>query len=236
MTPGADIYSGRSPRDLGLYSVPEAARIVRVPAGTVRSWTLGRTYATRAGARHWPPLVKAVDREGRRLSFRNLVELHVLSALRGRQVRVDRIRSATRFIREEMGTDHPLADVDTHTDHVDVYVEYLGRLVNASSAQSELRPLVERYLERIDRDERGLARRLFPLTRDGTDPGPRLVVIDPCRRFGRPVLSTANVETSIIGERFRAGDSTALLAEDFRVPETAIEEALRFEAQLGRAA
>lgn len=231
-----DIYGGKSPRDLPLYGVPDAARIVRVPAETVRSWVFGRAYATRNGDRHWPALVKAADREGRRLSFTNLVELHVLSVLRGKQVRVEHIRSATRFIREQMGTEHPLADVDTQTDSVDLYVDYLGRLVNASKWQAELRPMVERYLQRIDRDEHGLARRLFPVTRDGDDAGPQLVVIDPARRFGRPVLTTANVETAIIGERFRAGDSTGALALDFGVEEDAIEEALRFEAQLRRAA
>lgn len=231
-----DIYGGKSPRDLPLYGVPDAARIVRVPAETVRSWVFGRGYATRGGDRHWPALVKPADRDGRRLSFTNLVELHVLSVLRGKKVRVEQIRSATRFIRDEMGTEHPLADVDTHTDSVDLYVEYLGRLINASRSQAELRPLVEQYLQRIDRDERGLARRLFPLTRDGTDVGPQLVVIDPARRFGRPVLIGANVETSVIGERFRAGDSTGALAADFGVGEDSIEEALRFEATLRRAA
>jgi hypothetical protein len=67
--------------------------------------------------------------------------IHVLSALRGKKVQVDRIRSATQFIREKMKMDHPLADLDTRTDCVDIYVEYLGRLTNASSPQT-LPPLV----------------------------------------------------------------------------------------------
>ena len=180
----------------------------------------------------WTPLIKAADRTNGRLSFTNLVELHVLSTLRGQSVRVDRIRSATRFIHEQMGKDHPLADVDTHTDEVDVYVEYLGRLTNASTAQTELRPLVEHYLRRIDRDEKGLARRLFPLTRAGDAETPRLVVIDPARRFGRPVLAQANIETAIIHERWRAGESVAELASDFDVAVEAIEEAVRFETLL----
>jgi len=41
-----------------------------------------------------------------------------------------------------MPTEHPLADVDTHTDWVDIYVDYLGQLVNASSPPTVLRPLV----------------------------------------------------------------------------------------------
>ncbi len=114
----------------------------------------------------WSPLIHVADSKSGRLSFANLVEVHVLSVLRGKQVRVDRIRSTTRFIREKMGNEASLADVDTHTDWVDIYVDYLGQLVNASTAQTVLRPLVERYLERIERDEKGIARRLFPITRD----------------------------------------------------------------------
>src|SRR5688572_15753422 len=85
-----DIYAGKSPRELPLYSIPEAARIVRVRPTTVRAWALGRTYPTSKGERPWPALIHAADRKARRLSFANLVELHVLSALRDKQVRVDR--------------------------------------------------------------------------------------------------------------------------------------------------
>lgn len=236
MTRALDIYGGKSPRDLALYSVADAARIVRVNAATLRTWALGRNYPTREGDRRWEPLIRAADPKHKRLSFTNLVELHVLSALRGKSVRVDRIRKATRFLRDSLGTDHPLADTDTHTDCVDVYVEYLGQLVNASSAQATLRPIVERYLTRIDRDERGLARRLFPATRDTEDLGPKLVVIDPARRFGRPVVSGSGIETAIIAERFHAGESARDLAIDFEIAEDAIEEAVRFETALRRAA
>ena len=112
MRKAKDIYGGKRPRDLPFYSVAEAARIVRVPAGTLRTWVLGRPYPTSGGKKQWPPLIRAADPKAKRVSFANLVELHVLSVLRGKKVRVDRIRSATAFIRKEMGTEHPFADVD----------------------------------------------------------------------------------------------------------------------------
>jgi len=231
-----DIYGGKHPRDLPLYSVADAARIVRVSPATLRSWVLGRRYPTREGARLWEALVRIADPRTARLSFTNLVELHVLSLLRGKKVQVNRIRSATRFIRKEMGTEHPLADVDTHTDQVHIYVEFFGQLVNASQAQAALRPIVERYLTRIERDERGLARRLFPSTRDGDELGPRLIVIDPQLRFGRPLIARTNIETSAVAERFQAGESWTELADDFAVNEASIAEAVRFETELRRAA
>jgi len=231
MKPKIDIYGGKNPRDLPLYTIAEAARVVRLNPATLRSWALGRSYATRSGAKSWSPLIQVADSKLGRLSFANLVEVHVLSVLRGKQVRVDRIRSTTRFIRDQMGTEHPLADVDTHTDWVDIYVEYLGQLVNASSPQAVLRPLVERYLQRVERDEKGIARRLFPITRDD-GANARSVSIDPACRFGRPVLASTNLETAVVADRFFAGDSTEALAADFAIREADVEEAIRFESQL----
>jgi uncharacterized protein (DUF433 family) len=225
-----DIYGGKNPRELPFYSLAEAARIVRIHPATLRTWVLGRPYPTSRGRKNWPALIRAADAATGHVSFANLVELHVLSALRGRRVRVDRIRSASAFIHKEMRTEHPLADVDTQTDCVDIYVEYLGRLVNVSSPQSVLRPLVEQHLQRIERDEAGLANRLYPITREAG--GPKIVLIDPARRFGRPVLASANVETAAISERFIAGEAASELAADFGIEEREVEEAVRFESLL----
>jgi hypothetical protein len=111
-----DIYGAKNPRELPLYTVAEAARVVRMNVTTLRSWVAGRSYNTQDGRKTWPPWIHPADPKFGRLSFANLVELHVLSTERDKRVRVDRTRSATRFIRERMKTDHPLADVDTHRD------------------------------------------------------------------------------------------------------------------------
>ena len=64
---------------------------------------------------------------------------------------------------------------------------------------------------------RGLAVRIFPLVRSATDPQPRSIVIDPERGFGRPTLFGTGVRVEIIVERYRAGESPAELAADYRV-------------------
>ena len=240
-----DIYGGQDPRALPFYTPTEVARILRVSPATIKTWAFGRPYETSAGTRTWDPLIEPADARHKRLSFRNLVELNVLSALRGkdwrkpeeaiRRVGVDKIRNATARLRARLQTSHPLADVDVHTDWVDIYVEFLGELENVTHAQQSLRPVLERYLHRIDRDEHGLALRMFPPTRDGEEDGPRTIVIDPRRRFGRPVLVRTNIETSAIADRFFAGEDPADLARDFEVPESEIADALRFES-LRRAA
>ena len=243
MTESIDIYGGRSPRDMAFYAPADAARILRVNPATIGTWAFGRRYRTREGPQQWPALIEAADPDAKRLSFRNLVELYVLSVLRGKdgrigapdRVRIDKIRSATQRLGERLRTAHPLADVDLHTDWVDLYVEFFGELENITDAQQSLRPAVQRHLERIDRDENGLARRLFPATREDDD-GPKAIVIDPARRFGRPVLAAANIETSAIADRYFAGEEPASIARDFRIEESDVNEAVRFEFRFRDAA
>ncbi len=243
MTESIDIYGGREARDMAFYAPADAARILRVNPATIGTWAFGRKYKTLDGPQPWPALIEAADPEAKRLSFRNLVELYVLSVLRGKdgrpekadRVRIDKIRSATERLGQRLGTAHPLADVDLHTDWIDLYVEFVGALENITEAQQSLRPVVKRHLERIDRDEHGLARRLFPATREN-DEGPRAIVIDPARRFGRPVLDAANVETSAIADRYFAGEEPASIARDLRIEESDVNEAVRFEYRFREAA
>lgn len=87
---------------------------------------------------------------------------------------------------------------------------------------------VLRRLTRVDvRD--GVPRRLYPFTRDPAGDAPRLVVLDPAVRFGRPTLVGYGVPTDTLVERFRAGDSPTELADDYDVPLPAVLEAIRYE-------
>ena len=70
------------PRESPVYSMAEAARYLRLAPATLRSWILGRPYPKHAGAGFSHPLISIVDRKDQLLSFTNLVEAHVLAALR----------------------------------------------------------------------------------------------------------------------------------------------------------
>ena len=54
-------------------------------------------------------------------------------------------------------------------------------------------------------------------------------MIDPRVQFGRPCLRGTGIPTSVIAERYKAGDAISALAKDYdRTPEE-IEDALRYE-------
>ena len=171
------------------------------------------------------------DRETPAVSFRNVVELHVLAALR-RKHKIDMpvVRRAIIYLSKRLGIPRPLADQQMLTDGKDLFVEQLGKVVNISrDGQLEMRSLMEVYLLRIERDRAGLPVRLFPFTRLRIEDSPRLIVLNPHVQFGRPCIEGTGIPTSVIAERYRAGESFEALAEDYGQPSPSIQEAIRFE-------
>jgi uncharacterized protein (DUF433 family) len=231
---GIDIYGGRRPDDVPTYFIAEAAHHLRLPTATVRSWVVGRDYQTRAGAASFEPIIEIADPKNRLLSFRNLVELYVLSSIRRvHKVELQAVRRAIKYLKQRLRSEHPLVDRQMHTDGKDLFIEQYGQLVNISrDGQMEMREVLSIYLRRIHRDREGNPDRLYPFTRGRYEISPRLVSIDPRIRFGSPCISRTRIPTAIIAERHQAGDSMGLLAEDYGRPLAEIEEAIRYESRI----
>ena len=89
------LYGGRDPADVPAYRLPEAASMVGLPTSTLRSWVRGRSFPLRDGQGRSEPIIIAPD--DRALSFTNVVEAHVLAAMRRRyDLDLDTIRRAVR--------------------------------------------------------------------------------------------------------------------------------------------
>jgi len=168
------------------------------------------------------------------LSFVNMVEAHVLEAIR-RQERtaLHKVRTAVAFLERHYHSPHPLAEHQFETDRLDLFIQKGGLLINLSQAgQLAMRDVVAAHLRRVERDVRGLPIRLYPLTRKREPEEPRAVVIDPFVSFGRPVLAGTGIATAILAERFKAGESVEDLAKDYGRTAPEIQEALRCELPL----
>lgn len=225
------LYDGRDPRDLPAYSVGEAARYLRMPPATLRTWVVGRTYPRGSALASFAPLIRVADAEAPRLSFTNLVEAHVLFALRRQHaVPIRHIRPALDYAEREMGIERLLLSDELLTHAGDVFVRYLGDLINLSrSGQLAVHRLLEAHLRRVERDMASLPIRLFPfLAGPGVD-GPRTILIDPAVAFGRPTVVGFGVTTRALVQRIDAGESVDELAEDYGIPRELIEEAALFE-------
>jgi uncharacterized protein (DUF433 family) len=220
-----DFYNGRSPVNVPAYTVVVAAHHLRLPKTTVRYWALGRD--------RYMPVIATADPANRLLSFRNLIELHVLGAVRRQHaVTLPAVRKAVEYLRGVLGSEHPLSDEQMKTDGKHLFVEKFGRLINASrEGQLAMEALLDAHLRRVERDDRGMPVRLFPFTRMKPE-GPRSVMIDPRIQFGRPCIAGTGVPTRVVVERFKAGEPLTSLAEDYGRDVSDIEEAIRYETDL----
>ena len=230
-----NLYGGRDPRHLPMYTLPDAAHYTGVLKATLRTWVLGRSYPTEEGAKFSPPIIQLPDERQVLLSFINLVECHVLAAIRKEHhVTLPKVRTALDYVVEHYQTQHPLAYQVFQTNGVDLFVEKFGQLINVNrSGQLAMRHLLEAHLKRIEHDPQGLALRLYPfLTRTHDDEAPKVIVIDPRISFGRAVLAGTSIPTAMLAERWKAGDSIEELAEDYGRDKRDIEKAIRCEIEL----
>ena len=214
-------------RELPAYSDAEVAHYLNLPRSTVRYWATGKDSS--------PALIEVADTNPVALSFLNLVELHVLAAIRRKHaVPMPKVRRAIDYLRENTQDEsdqlHPLISKQLQTDGLDLFIEQYGRLVNISSAgQLAMRVIIEAALRRIERDRRGIPIKLYPFTRSNINDAPAMVVIDPSLSAGRPVITGTGLATEVIAERYKAGETVAELAEDYDREEAEIEEAIRCE-------
>lgn len=235
-----DIYGGQDPREIPLYSVVEAARILKLPPSTLRSWVQGNRYETKArGTRTTPPLFRRPPRSAL-LSFSNLIEAHVLANIRReREISAQRVRAALGYVQKRLGVRRPLLSEHFKTDGKDLFVERYGKLIKANEeGQLVMAELLSAALERVERDAEGIPVALYPwrLLNEESADAPRPIVVDPRHRFGAPMLSASHVPVAAIVDRWQAGERLAEIAEDFRVGLDEVEDAVRWWSDVGPAA
>lgn len=236
-----DIYRGRDPREIPTYSFYEASHWLRIPLVTLRSWTRGRKYPTSAGKKTFEPIIHLPDEQLPLLSFTNLIEAHVLDAIRyHHKVPLENVRRAVSYLRQDSGSVHPLADYYFKVKGVDLLIEEGDLIVNATrQGQLAMRGIIEAYLERVTRDPNGAARSLYPyLHRHPVelDKEPKVVLIDPRISFGKPILVGVGVPTAVVANRRAAGESVTELAKDYGCETSEIEKAIQYERRIPKAA
>jgi uncharacterized protein (DUF433 family) len=215
LTLGSDAHA------IATYDFPEAAQYLHLPKSTVRAWVCGQDG--------FEALITPASDHSPMLSFINLVEIHMLAAIRRvHKVKMPNVRHAL----QNLGGPHPLASHRLETDGVDLFVRILGELVNLSAPnQQVMASVMSAYLKRI-RWEDNKAAVLFPFPTASFLDDRKSVMIDPRISFGRLVITGTGIATELIVERFRAGESIDELAQDYRRDRLEIEDVLRFEPAL----
>ena len=222
-----------------LYTLAEAARCLDVPTSTFATWARG--YERRSPGRPpvtGAPVVTAVPGDeaegGAVVPFIGLAEGLVLAAVRRMGVPLQRVRPALQVLTKELGLEHVLASRALYTDGAEVlydYAESKGASPEALSArqlvvvrhgQRVFTEVVQDYLHRVEYAADGYARLIhLPQYRHAD------VLVDPTRSFGQPIFRHGGARVADALQRFWTGEELESVAQEFGVPVSDLEDALR---------
>lgn len=219
----------------GVYSLPEASRLTGIPAKRIRRWLEGYSYRAR-GRKYSSPAVFA-PATGRSLgeltlTFADMIEVRFLDAFIEAGVTWRTVRLAAIAAKELLGRSHPFSSKHFMTDGKNILAQIAGpngldELFDLVKSQYEfvkvVRPLLFRQL---DFNEFESAHRWWPMGKN------RMVVLDPLRSFGAPIVSDVGVPTAILAAAARAERSQATAALYYDVPVRAVRDAVAFEKRL----
>ena len=221
------------PREIPTYTLGEAAQYLRIPRTTIRDWVTGRSFQNETVPRRSQPIIPVPKSIPRLLSFINLVEVHVLDAIRRQHnISLEKVRKAIQFLQKQFPSKHPLVDHNFETNGIHLFIEKYGQLINITQeGQLAIKDIMKAHLKRIEWDAQGIPQKLYPFIHKRVfRPGqiePTTVVIDPRVSFGRPSIIGTGIPILIIAERYKAGETVEDLADDYGLQPLQIQEAIR---------
>jgi len=222
--------------NVGVYSVPEASRLVRMPRGWVKRMVRGYAFRGRKGQPSAsPPLFRGTHEDVGgviNLSFLDLIELLFVRDFREHGVSMPIIRRAA-VVAAEMfkDLDHPFCLKRFATDGKYIFgtaatEEGDEHMIDLVHRQHVFSQVMEPFLKQLEYSEAGELLRWFPMGK-GTP-----VVLDPRLSFGAPVVEKFSVPTSILYGAFKAGEKDEDIATWYEMPLPSVQAAIAFERSL----
>ena len=212
------------------YSIPDAARILRVPQSTLRWWLEGGSKQ----GRKYAPVIRSSPTGDFTMTWAEFVESGLLSQYRrGLHVRLHEIRTFMERLRDKEGHEHPLALYKPWVGEgcrllleAQIESDLAGQLwlIAPASDQLVLTDPAASFLKRVEWEDG------WPIAwrphQDEASP----VRCFPARRFGRP--SIEGISTEAIVEHLDGGEDEADVAKQFRLELADVQWAQAYELSL----
>lgn len=218
---------------IGIYSIPEAARYAKIHQNTLRNWFYAQDR----------PAIRGSEIESD--DFKAITFLDLIEAVAIRSLRVDygvsfqKIREAVKNANEKYKIIHPFA----HEKHKTVLI---GRdlhiilpdepdpiqLSGRGQGQKSFRPCIERYMEDLVFDDKGMAQlyRAFRLNNQE-------IVMNPKVHFGEPIVKENGYTAETLYRAAVAEGSIERAAHLYESSVEAVDAAYKYcNSELGLAA
>jgi len=218
---------------VGLYSVADAAQLLKAPPRTLRRWLDGYDYKRNDEIQHvaplWKPDIPKIDDE-LELSFRDLIELRFVRAFLENGIGLKAVRNCLEYARQCIQTDRPFSSGRFRTDGRTIFLESLDasaqpKLLDLKAKQYVFKQVVEQSFKDLDL-EGDIVTRWRPYR------GKDSIVVDPTRSFGQPVASASGVPTIVLAESVKAEGSVSRVAAMYEVEKSVVQDAVRFHEEL----
>jgi uncharacterized protein (DUF433 family) len=224
---------GQAAYGIGIYTAPEAARMVGMSAQTLRRWLLGYDHGRKGEPpTHedalWHPQYDPAD-DGVLLGFRDLVEARIVNALRGKRIGLPTIRVCMERARDIVGQDRPFSTSQFKTDGKTIFLQITRdldepQLIDLKRSQGVFNRVVAPSLADLDFGPDG-AERWWLLH------GKRTIVADPDRAFGQPIVAEHGITTARVAQAVEAEGSVAEVSRLYDIKPRLIRDALIYEGQ-----
>ncbi len=209
---------------VGLYSISDAARIIGAKPALIRRWAhsseglIPRELGAGEGL----------------LTFAELMELHFIKMFRDEGVSLDMIRIASRKAAARYHSDCPFSVKRFDTDGIAIFAtlqqESTGKemLEDIARGQYVFEKIMRPFFRKLEYGKGFDLVRFWPLSKTGR------IVLDPARKFGKPIDAETGVPTHVIANALKAGggQSPAVVARWLGVPLAAVKKAAEFERSL----
>lgn len=223
-------YIGR-----GIYSIPEASRLARVPAARIRRWLIGYRYRVRSELRWSRPIVEPLfdPLDGElAISFLDLIEVRFVNAFIESGVSWKVLRTVYDKAVELVGHRRPFSTRRFKTDGRTIFAEITARppaTLDLAAGQMGFWAVIAPFYKDIDID-RDEVSRWWPV------PNHKAVVIDPSRNFGQPIVAKYGVPTRVLYNAYAAegksSDAIDAVASWFQLSRLLVKAAVDFEERL----
>jgi len=213
---------------VGLYTVPEVARMLGVSSQNLRRWAKGYRYAGKRAEPLFGLAYPELNKAGI-LTFMELIEFSFVVMFLKAGMSMRQLRAAARRGREQFQTNYPLATHRFHTDGRRLFAELGERIYEEYPSGQHVFDQAADFFKKLDY-EGDLVRAYWPLGKEGR------VVLNPARLFGQPSDAPSGVPTRVLFDMYAAGQSVEEVADWFELEPEGVHAAIEFERGLALAA
>jgi uncharacterized protein (DUF433 family)/DNA-binding transcriptional MerR regulator len=206
---------------VGLYSVPDAARLIKVSSQQVRRWIDPQDGL----------IQRVLSPDEQTITFLELMELHFVKMFREAGVSLQTVRRAATTAARHFECAYPFTihrfDSDGRTIFATlIKAEKKRKLIeDLQHGQYVFETIVRPFFKKLEYHQDDPVR-FWPMGHS------HRVVLDPRRQFGKPIDAASGVPTRALFRAVIAGDDPSTVATWFNVSAAAVAAAVKFEESL----